>query len=153
MERLMKPIEEKWWLVWIAAFGLGVAWLAAGAEKSFANDARDAVASTSEEDDSQSAAEIREHYTKHEYRIAMRDGAKLFTTVYVPKDASPAKTYPFLIERTPYSVAPYGADNYPKRLGPAPSFMKDAFIFVCQDVRGRYQSDGTFIEMTPHKDQ
>src|SRR5215467_9118434 len=96
--------------------------------------------------DAQAAAEIREHYTKHEYRIPVRDGAKLFTAVYVPKDASPGKTYPFLIERTPYSVAPYGSDNYPKRLGPAPSFVTDAFIFVYQDVRGRYQSEGTFVE-------
>src|SRR2546423_15082313 len=82
----------------------------------------------------------------------MRDGAKRLTAVYVPKDRSSAKTYPFLIERTPYSVGPYGADNYPKRLGPAPSFVADGFIFVYQDVRGRFQSDGTFIEMTPHKD-
>src|ERR1700726_4223474 len=72
------------------------------------------------DDEARSAAEIRAHYTKYEFRIPMRDGAKLFTAIYVPKDASPAKTYPFLIERTPYSVSPYGADNYPKRLGPAP---------------------------------
>src|SRR5437764_4044152 len=77
-----------------------------------------------ESDDSAKAiAEIRAHYTKYEFRIPMRDGAKLFTAVYVPKDASSAKTYPFLIERTPYSVGPYGADNYPKHLGPAPSFV------------------------------
>jgi uncharacterized protein len=98
------------------------------------------------------AAEIRERYSKREYRIAMRDGTKLFTVVYSPKDASPARTYPFLIERTPYSVAPYGADNYARRLGPAPAFVNDGFIFVYQDVRGRYQSEGTFVEMTPHKD-
>jgi putative CocE/NonD family hydrolase len=100
-----------------------------------------------------SRAQIRAQYTKYEFRVPMRDGAKLFTAVYVPKDASPAKTYPFLIMRTPYSVRPYGADNYPRRLGPAPSFTKDGFIFVNQDVRGRYQSDGTFLEMTPHKDK
>ena len=104
------------------------------------------------DEDAKSAAEIRAHYTKYEFRIPMRDGAKLFTAVYVPKDASPIKTYPFLIERTPYSVSPYGADNYPKHLGPAPSFVADGFVFVYQDVRGRFQSDGTFIEMTPHKD-
>ncbi len=98
------------------------------------------------------AAEIRARYTKYEFRIPMRDGAKLFTAVYVPKDAGPSKTYPFLIERTPYSVGPYGADNYPKRLGPARSFVADSFIFVYQDVRGRFQSEGTFIEVTPHKD-
>jgi putative CocE/NonD family hydrolase len=57
-----------------------------------------------------------------------------------------------LIERTPYSVGPYGEDHYPKHLGPAPSFVTDGFIFVYQDVRGRFQSDGTFIEVTPHKD-
>jgi putative CocE/NonD family hydrolase len=99
-----------------------------------------------------SAAEIRARYTKYEFRIPMRDGAKLFTAVYVPKDAAPSKKYPFLIERTPYSVGPYGADNYPKRLGPARSFVADGFIFVYQDVRGRFQSEGTFIEVTPHKE-
>jgi putative CocE/NonD family hydrolase len=99
-----------------------------------------------------SAAEIRARYTKYEFRIPMRDGTKLFTAVYVPKDAAPSKKYPFLIERTPYSVGPYGADNYPKRLGPARSFVADGFIFVYQDVRGRFQSEGTFIEVTPHKE-
>ena len=82
----------------------------------------------------------------------MRDGAKLFTAVYLPKDAALSKKYPFLIERTPYSVRPYGADNYPKRLGPARSFVADGFIFVYQDVRGRFQSEGKFIEVTPHKE-
>jgi hypothetical protein len=104
------------------------------------------------DDDAKSAAAIRAHYTKYEFRIPMRDGAKLFTALYVPKDASPTRTYPFLMERTPYSVAPYGTDNYPKHLGPAPSFVADGFIFVYQDVRGRFQSDGTWQEMTPHKD-
>jgi hypothetical protein len=103
-------------------------------------------------EDAKSAAEIRGRYTKYEFRIPMRDGAKLFTSVYVPKDASTTKTYPFLMERTPYSVAPYGTDNYPKHLGPAPSFVADGFIFVYQDVRGRFQSEGTWQEMTPAKD-
>src|SRR5260370_7672399 len=81
----------------------------------------------------------------------MRDGVKLFTAVYVPKDS--AQTYPFVIVRTTYSVSPYGTDQYPKRLGPAPVFQRDGFIFVNQDVRGRYMSEGTFQEMTPHKDK
>jgi uncharacterized protein len=98
----------------------------------------------------ENSAEIREHYTKFEFRIPMRDGVKLFTSVYVPKDSS--RPYPFLIVRTPYGVAPYGADRYPKRLGPAPIFVRDGFIFVNQDVRGRFMSEGTFVEMTPHKD-
>ncbi len=92
---------------------------------------------------------IREHYTKYEYRIPMRDGKKLFASVYVPKDQT--KPYPFLIQRTPYSAAPYGVDEYPSRLGPAQELTKAGYIFVTQDVRGRYMSEGTFVEMTPHK--
>ena len=93
---------------------------------------------------------VKEHYTKFEYRIPMRDGVKLFTSVYVPKDSSHA--YPFLIDRTPYSVAPYGVDLYRGLLGPSPDFDKSGYIFVFQDVRGRYMSEGKFIEMRPHID-
>ena len=92
---------------------------------------------------------LKEHYTKYEYRIPVRDGKHLFTAVYTPKDQS--KTYPFLMERTPYSAGPYGVDFSPRRLGPAPDFAKAGYIFVVQDVRGRYMSEGTFVEMTPHK--
>jgi uncharacterized protein len=106
---------------------------------SFAQESRD-----------QSEYDVKEHYTKYEYRIAMRDGVHLFTTVYVPKDSS--RTYPFLIVRTPYSVSPYGVDRYRKRLGPSSEFDKAGYIFVFQDVRGRYMSEGTFVEMRPHID-
>src|SRR6204780_5365454 len=101
--------------------------------------------SDDEQDPNPTAAEIREHYTKHEYRIPMRDGTKLFTAVYIPKDTS--QSYPFLIDRSPYSISPYGADHYPKRLGPSPVFVRDGFIFVEQDVRGRYMSEGTLVEV------
>ena len=94
--------------------------------------------------------DVKEHYTKYEYRIPMRDGVKLFTSVYVPKDIS--HSYPFLIDRTPYSVGPYGVDLYRTQLGPSPDFDKSGYIFVFQDVRGRYMSEGTFIEMRPHID-
>lgn len=94
--------------------------------------------------------DVRAHYTKYEYRIPMRDGVHLFTSVYVPKDSS--HPYPFLINRTPYSVAPYGVDQYRKRLGPSQEFDKAGYIFVMQDVRGRYMSEGTFVEMRPHLD-
>ena len=90
---------------------------------------------------------MREHYSKHEYRIAMRDGKHLFTVVYVPKDTS--RSYPFLMTRTPYSVAPYGPDEYRRALGPSDEFQKTGYIFVYQDVRGRYMSEGKFVEMTP----
>jgi len=92
---------------------------------------------------------VRAKYTKHEFKIRMRDGVSLFTAVYTPKDTS--RSYPLMMERTPYSVEPYGIDNYPMSLGPSPSFLREGFIFVYQDVRGRYMSEGTFIEETPHK--
>jgi len=97
------------------------------------------------------AYDVKEHYTKYEYRIPMRDGVHLFTAVYVPKDSS--RSYPFLLDRTPYSVAPYGVDQYRKQLGPSLEFDKAGYIFVFQDVRGRYMSEGTFTEMRPHIDQ
>jgi hypothetical protein len=93
---------------------------------------------------------VKEHYTKYEYRIPMRDGVHLFTSVYIPKDSSQA--YPFLINRTPYSVGPYGVDQYRTMLGPAAEFDKAGYIFVFQDVRGRYMSEGKFTEMRPHID-
>src|SRR5271170_2043235 len=94
--------------------------------------------------------DVKTHYTKYEYRIPMRDGVRLFTAVYVPKDAS--QSYPFIMDRTPYSVAPYGEDQYAKHLGPSDEFEKAGYIFVYQDVRGRYMSEGTFVEMRPHID-
>ena len=94
---------------------------------------------------------VRAHYTKYEFRIPMRDGKRLFTAVYVPKDAAHGP-YPFLMDRTPYSVAPYGEDEYPKQLGPSDEFEKAGYIFVYQDVRGRWMSEGDFIEMRPHID-
>ena len=93
---------------------------------------------------------VKAHYTKYEYRISMRDGKKLFTSVYVPKDTS--QSYPILMDRTPYNVAPYGEDQYKKTLGPSDEFEKAGYIFVYQDVRGRYLSEGEFVEMHPHID-
>jgi hypothetical protein len=94
---------------------------------------------------------VRAHYTKYELRIPMRDGKRLFTAVYVPKDAA-AGPYPFLMDRTPYSVGPYGEDQYPRRLGPSEEFEKSGYIFVYQDVRGRWMSEGNYQEMRPHID-
>lgn len=95
---------------------------------------------------------IRDTYTKFEYKVAMRDGVKLFTAVYIPKDVfTDAKTYPVMMSRTPYSVRPYGSDQYPENLGPSEHFMREKFIFVYQDVRGRYMSEGLFTPVRPHK--
>jgi uncharacterized protein len=96
----------------------------------------------------QAAEQLRARYTKYEYRIPMRDGVRLFTAVYVPKDTS--ERYPFLLMRTPYSVSPYGVDNYPARLGPSEHFEGEGFIFVNQDARGRYMSEGEFQQVRPH---
>jgi putative CocE/NonD family hydrolase len=102
--------------------------------------ARDAVA--------QGLEYVKANYTKYEYRIPMRDGKKLFTAVYVPKDDS--KSYPILLMRTLYSVRPYGVDQYKADLGPSPSFGKSGYIFAYQDVRGRWMSEGDFVNMRPH---
>ena len=91
---------------------------------------------------------VRARYTKYEYQVPMRDGVRLFTSIYVPKDTS--QRYPFLITRTPYSVAPYGIDNYRSSVGPSASFEKEGFIFVYQDARGRYMSEGEFLQVRPY---
>jgi putative CocE/NonD family hydrolase len=95
----------------------------------------------------QGAEWIGENYTKQEFRVPMRDGIKLYTVVYAPKD--PSRLYPFLLTRTPYSSSPYGDNKYPSRLGPSPAMAHAGYIFVVQDVRGRYMSEGTFAEMRP----
>ena len=97
-----------------------------------------------------SAAEVEAKYAKREVRIAMRDGTELFTAIYTPRDTT--KTYPIMLMRTPYGVGPYGANAYPASLGPWRAFQDDGFIFVNQDVRGRYMSDGYYQFMTPHID-
>jgi putative CocE/NonD family hydrolase len=95
------------------------------------------------------SAWIRANYSKREVRIAMRDGTKLFTSIYTPRDTT--KRYPVLMHRTPYSVAPYGPDAYVRALGPSgtPRYAHTGYIFVYQDVRGRYYSEGNFLDMTP----
>ena len=96
----------------------------------------------------QSESYLRLHYAKHEYMVPMRDGVRLMTSVFVPNDTT--RTYPMLMKRTPYNVAPYGADNYPAKLGPSELFPKAGYIFVNQDVRGRFASEGEFTQVTPH---
>ncbi len=86
-------------------------------------------------------------YTKIERQISMRDGIKLFTAIYIPKDTT--TNYPFLVCRTPYSCSPYGEDKFRRSLGPSPQFAKEKYIYVYQDVRGRHMSEGDFKEMTP----
>jgi putative CocE/NonD family hydrolase len=97
----------------------------------------------------QDAADVKASYKKMETEIVMRDGAKLFTSIYIPRDTS--QKYPILLNRTPYGVAPYGPDDYKTSIGPSPLFQKEGYIFVYQDVRGRMMSEGDFKWMTPYK--
>jgi hypothetical protein len=90
---------------------------------------------------------IRANYTKGEFQIPMRDGVKLFTAVYEPKDRS--QPYPVVLTRTPYTVAPYGVDSYRDALGPSEKFFREGFIFAYQDVRGKGKSEGTFANVRP----
>ena len=91
---------------------------------------------------------VRTHYDKTETTIAMRDGVKLFTAIYSPKDTS--KKYPILLQRTPYSCQPYGQDQYRSKIGPNGFLMKEGYIIVYQDVRGRWMSEGVYDNMRPY---
>ncbi len=94
------------------------------------------------------SAYIAKNYLKTVVDIPMRDGVKLHTIIYQPREA--LETYPILMQRTCYSIAPYGEDEMPKRLGPSRYLMRDGYIFVYQDVRGRYMSEGKFDNMRPN---
>ena len=104
---------------------------------------------TSQAQEPQGETAVRATYTKYEHEIPVRDGVKLFTAVYIPKDTD--QTYPIMLMRTPYSVSPYGVDHFRSRLGPSELFQESGYIFAYQDVRGRYMSEGTWEEMRPHQ--
>lgn len=89
---------------------------------------------------------MRAHYDKMEYQIPMRDGIKLFTVVYTPKDKS--KTYPILMNRTCYNASVYG--DFKTYGHPSNFLVHDMYILAFQDVRGRYMSEGTFDNMRPN---
>jgi putative CocE/NonD family hydrolase len=91
--------------------------------------------------------QVLSNYEKTEVRIDMRDGIKLFTSVYMPLDKT--RSYPIMLLRTPYSVRPYGQHRYKKYLGPSDHFRDDKFIFVYQDVRGKYLSEGDYVNVRP----
>ena len=90
---------------------------------------------------------VQARYTKREVLVPMRDGVKLFTSIYQPKDAS--HPHPILLNRTPYSAGPYGPETFRKGVGPSPAFAKEDFIVVYQDVRGRFLSEGQFVDARP----
>jgi putative CocE/NonD family hydrolase len=88
---------------------------------------------------------VGENYTKTEVHIKMRDGASLYTAIYTPKDHS--KKYPIMMQRSPYGCAPYGPDKFKKGISPSETMMKEGYIVVYQDVRGRWMSDGMYDNM------
>jgi len=88
---------------------------------------------------------IKANYTKREVMIPMRDGIRLFTSIYEPKKKT--EKYPILLNRTPYTVAPYGADKFKTSLGPSDLYAREGYIFVHQDVRGRWMSEGEYIDV------
>lgn len=88
----------------------------------------------------------RDRYTKYEYMIPMRDGVKLYTAVYVPKEVK--GKHPILMERTPYSAGPYGPDRY-GFVGGEKAYRDAGYIFAFQDVRGQYMSEGAFANVRP----
>ena len=96
----------------------------------------------------QTEADIKASYTKVEQMIPMRDGIKLFTSIYIPKDTS--QKYPIMFDRTPYSVAPYGPNKFRTSLGPDELFAREGYIFVYQDVRGCWMSEGEFEDVRPY---
>ncbi len=96
---------------------------------------------------SELAKYIQENYTKREVMIPVRDGVKLFTAVYEPIDKS--QKYPILLNRTPYTVSPYGADKFRGSLGPSELYAREGYIFVYQDVRGKTMSEGEFMDVRP----
>ena len=88
---------------------------------------------------------VSENYTKKEVHIKMRDGAELFTSIYTPKDVS--KKYPIIMQRTPYNSGPYGEGQLKRSISPSETMMKEGYIVVYQDVRGRFMSDGLYDNM------
>ncbi len=110
--------------------------------------ARPEALSAQQPDREARAADLAGRYEKSEHRIRMRDGTALYTAVYRPREA-PADL-PILLIRTPYSCRPYGPEAISPRIGPSPVLEDEGYIFACQDVRGRFQSEGAFENMRPH---
>jgi hypothetical protein len=131
---------QRWIVSWLWAVGVAVCGLL---PQPAAAESVDGAA-----DASARSAYIRSHFAKSEHRVVMRDGVALHTTVYVPYGLS--KPAPMLLVRTPYGVHPYGASKYPSTLCPWEALEKGDTIFVFQDVRGRWMSEGTFENMRPH---
>lgn len=95
------------------------------------------------------SAWLSKNYTKKEIMIPMRDGVRLFTSFYIPNDQS--EQHPILLTRTPYSCAPYGENRLRNfQRGHWKEYLKENYIIVTQDVRGRWMSEGVFEDVKPY---
>jgi putative CocE/NonD family hydrolase len=93
--------------------------------------------------------DVQSLYTKQEVRIPMRDGVHLFTAIYIPRDTT--RLHPIVMTRTPYSVGPYGADHRRYAdVGQVAAYVHAGYILVYQDVRGRWMSEGTYMDVRPY---
>src|SRR3569833_1154127 len=99
------------------------------------------------QDPTTDSAWVVTHYAKQEVYIPMRDGIKLFTTIYSPTFG---KDHPILMTRTPYSSNPYGADFAKFRLTPKMDYARKGYVLVIQDVRGKFMSEGDFEDIRPY---
>jgi putative CocE/NonD family hydrolase len=106
------------------------------------------VEPSAQTDSQQPVYDVKAHYVKTEHMVPMRDGVKLFTIVYAPRDQS--QKYPILITRTAYGIQPYGLDNYRTVVGPNNEFDREGYIVVYQDCRGKFRSEGEFIHHRPY---
>lgn len=94
------------------------------------------------------SAWVVNNYIKKELSIPMRDGIKLFTSVYMPKDKS--EKHPILMTRTPYSCSPYGENAFKPFWNTfLLNYLKKGYILVIQDVRGRWMSEGEYVNIRP----
>src|ERR1700761_5925360 len=87
------------------------------------------------------------NYIKNQDSIPIRDGVKLFTSIYIPKDQS--EKHPILLTRTPYSVAPYGTAHKAYWRNYMMRYCREGYIMVNQDIRGKYMSEGVFDVVRP----
>jgi putative CocE/NonD family hydrolase len=98
-----------------------------------------------------SAAAVRkpsaDDFDRSEVQIPMRDGTRLHTLIFSPKGVS--ANLPFVLTRTPYGIA-----NAGRALGTSYAELADeGYIFVFQDIRGRFGSDGQFVMLRPMRDK
>jgi len=145
---IFKLNVEAYPAAWNTYDSLGYAYMRDGRKDSAVREFRKSVEFNPDNVTGRHYAHVLESYEKKEYYVPMRDGVRLFTQVYSPLDRS--RTYPMMFRRTPYGIPPYGENDYRSSLGPSWLFTEEGYIFVYQDCRGQFKSEGEFVVMRPH---